>query len=130
MRATPGGLIIAAACCAALAAVPASVAQAASTRTARVTSTGGALSTGVSSTAASASPAAVHLIAAPSRPTAGTPVRLSVRLSVSAPTPGPTGFAWDLAGRGTFSRHTAGPQTVLSFATPGTHTVAVRFRQS
>jgi plastocyanin len=118
MRAMPGRLIIAAACCAALAAVPASVAQA--------TSTGGALSTGVSSTTATASPAAVHLIAAPSRPTAGTPVRLSV----SALPPGAIGFAWDLAGRGTFSRHTAGPQTILSFATPGTHTVAVRFRQS
>jgi plastocyanin len=117
MRAMPGRLIIAAACCAALAAVPASVAQAAST--------GAALSTGVPSTTAPASPAAVHLIATPARPVAGAPVRLSV----SAPPPGATGFAWNLAGRGTFSRHTAGPQTVLSFATPGTHTVAVRFRQ-
>ena len=126
MRATPGRLIIAAACCAALAAVPASVAQATSTRSVRATSTGGALSTSVSSTAAPASPAAVHLIAAPSRPEAGTPVSLSV----GAPPPGATGFAWDLAGRGAFSRHTAGPQTVVSFATPGTHTVAVRFRQS
>jgi plastocyanin len=125
MRAMPGRLIIAAACCAALAAVPATVAQAASGGSARAASTGAALSTGVSSTTAPASPAAVHLIAVPSRPEAGTPVRLSV----SAPPPGATGFAWDLAGRGVFSRHTAGPQTVLSFATLGAHTVAVRFRR-
>jgi LPXTG-motif cell wall-anchored protein len=39
------------------------------------------------------------------------------------------GFAWDLAGRGAFSRHTAAPQTVVSFTTPGTHTVAVRFHR-
>ena len=45
---------------------------------------------------------------------------MPVRLSVSAPPPGATGFAWDLAGRGVFSRHTAGPQTVLSFTTPAT----------
>jgi plastocyanin len=126
MRAPPGRLTIAAACCAALAAVPASVAQA--------TSTGGTLSTGVASTPAAASsaapttvpasPAVVHLVADPARPTVGTPVRLSV----SAAPSGPTGFAWDLAGRGDFSRHTAGPGTVIAFTTPGTHTVAVRFR--
>ena len=116
MRAPPGRLTIAAACCAALAAVPASVAHA--------TSTGGTLSTGVASTPAAASSAAVHLVAAPTRPTVGTPVRLSV----SAAPLGATGFAWDLAGRGDFSRHTAGPGTVIAFTTPGTHTVAVRFR--
>jgi LPXTG-motif cell wall-anchored protein len=63
-------------------------------------------------------------VAAPTRPTVGTPVRLSV----SAAPSGATGFAWDLAGRGDFSRHTAGPGTVIAFTTPGTHTVAVRFR--
>ena len=126
MRAPPGRLTIAAACCAALAAVPASVAQA--------TSTGGTLSTGVASTPAAASsaapttvpasPAAVHLVADPARPMVGTPVRLSV----SAAPSGATGFAWDLVGRGDFSRHTAAPGTVIAFTTPGSHTVAVRFR--
>ena len=70
MRAPPGRLTIAAACCAALAAVPASVAQA--------TSTGGTLTTGVASTGeppapassvasttVPTSPAAVHLVADP-----------------------------------------------------------------
>jgi LPXTG-motif cell wall-anchored protein len=112
MRASPGRLIIAAACCAALAAVPASA------------STGGALSTSVSTgpSAPTAAPA-VHLIATPSRPEVGTPVHLSL----TAPAPDAAAFAWDLAGQGAFSRHTAGPQTTLSFTTPGTHTVAVRF---
>jgi LPXTG-motif cell wall-anchored protein len=126
MRARPGRLIIAAACCAALAAVPASVAQATSTGGALSTGVGGTLSTGVSSTTAPprTSPAAVRLIAAPSRPAVGRPVRVSV----SAVPPGASGFAWDLAGRGAFTRRTAGPETVVSFTTPGTHTVAVRFR--
>jgi LPXTG-motif cell wall-anchored protein len=46
---------------------------------------------------------------------------------MSAPPPGATGFAWDLAGQGAFTRHTAAPTTVLQFPTPGSHTVAVRF---
>jgi plastocyanin len=50
-----------------------------------------------------------------------------VHLSVSAPGPGATAFAWDLSGQGAFTRHTAAAQTVVQFATPGTHTVAVRF---
>ncbi len=111
MRARPGRLINAAACCAALAALPASVAQAAST--------GGALSTSVPSATA----AGVHLTATPARPVLSTPVHLSV----SAPPPGATAFAWDLSGQGRFTRHTAAAQTVVQFATPGTHTVAVRF---
>jgi LPXTG-motif cell wall-anchored protein len=109
---------LAAACCAAVAAVPVSIAQA--------TSTGATLSTGVASGPAAKGHAAVHLIAAPARPTVGAPVRLSV----SAPAAGATGFAWDLAGRGVFSHHTAGPQTSVSFATPGAHTVAVRFHHA
>ncbi len=123
MRARPGRLTIAAACCAALAAVPASVAQATSRGSAPTSTSGGALSTGVSRETAAAGPAAVQLVVAPSHPAVGTPVRLTV----IAPPSGATGFGWDLAGRGVFSRHTAEPQTVVSFTTPGTHTVAVRF---
>jgi plastocyanin len=104
-------LINAAACCAALAALPASIAQAAST--------GGALSTSVPSATAGA----VHLIATPARPVLSAPVHLSV----GAPGPGATSFAWDLSGHGAFTRHTAAAQTVVQFATPGPHTVAVRF---
>jgi LPXTG-motif cell wall-anchored protein len=116
MRVPSGRLILAAACCAAVAVVPVSIAQA--------TSTGAALSTGASSGTGAKSSAAVHLIAAPAHPAVGSPVRLSV----SAPSAGAAGFAWDLAGRGAFSLHTAAPQTTVSFATPGAHTVAVRFR--
>jgi plastocyanin len=104
-------LINAAACGAALAALPASVAQAAST--------GGALWTSVPSATAGA----VHLIATPAHPVLSAPVHLLV----GAPGPGATGFAWDLSGHGAFTRHTAAAQTVVRFATPGTHTVAVRF---
>jgi plastocyanin len=104
-------LITAVACCAALAAIPASVAQAAST--------GGALSTNVPSATATG----IHLIATPARPATGAPVHLSV----SAPAPGATAFAWDLSGQGAFTRHTAAAQTMVQFAAPGTHTVAVRF---
>jgi LPXTG-motif cell wall-anchored protein len=117
MRIPSGRLILAAACCAAVTAVPASVAQA--------TSTGGALSMSGSSRTAAQSPAAVHLIASPVRPSVGTPVQLSV----SAPPSGGAGFSWELAGQGAFSRHTAGPQTTVSFTTPGSHTVTVRFKQ-
>ncbi len=116
MRVPSGRLILAAACCAAVAAVPVSIAQA--------TSTGAALSTGVSSGPSATSQAAAHLIAVPARPTVGTPVRLSV----SAAPHGVAAFAWDLAGHGAFSRHTAAAQTAVSFATPGAHNVAVRFQ--
>jgi LPXTG-motif cell wall-anchored protein len=109
---------MAAACCAAVAAVPPSIAQA--------TSTGAALSTGVSSGTPAAKPAAVLVVATPARPMVGT----SLQLSVSAPPSKATGFAWDLAGQGAFSRHTAGPETTMSFTTPGTHTVAVRFQDA
>ena len=111
MRPSPGRLVIAAACCAAVAAAPASVAQATS---------GATFSTGVSS----AGSPAVHLLAAPAHPTVGAPVHLSV----SSPPPGATGFAWDLAAPGAFTRRTTAPETVVRFTTPGTHTVAVRFQ--
>jgi LPXTG-motif cell wall-anchored protein len=123
MRASPGRLIIAAACCAALAAVPASVAQATARPSAHAASPGGALSTNVPTAPTAARAPAAQLIVTPSRPEVGTPVHLSLH----APDPAGTGFAWDLAGQGAFSRHTAGSQTVFSFTTPGTHTVAVRF---
>jgi len=123
MRVPRGRLTLAAACCAAVAAVPASIAQA--------NSPGGALSTGVApadapavaSKAAVKGAISIHLVATPARPTVGAPVQLSV----TAPVPGATGFAWDLAGQGAFTRHTAGPRATVSFATPGTHTVAMRF---
>lgn len=155
MRASPGRLVTVAACCAALAAVPASVAQATSRSGARgtsthatATSTGATLSTGVASTPAgssvippgssatppgsaatpagsSATPAgsAIHVVVSPGRPAVGAPVHLSV----SGSRADATGFAWDLAGHGAFTRHTAMPQTMVQFTTPGTHTVAVRF---
>ena len=112
MRVRPGRLILTAACCAAAVAVPASIAQA--------TSTGGALSTGT----ASSSAAPVRLTADPVRPTVGE----QVRLSVAAPPGGAAGFAWDLAGRGAYSRDTGRvAQIKLAFQTPGIHSVAVRF---
>jgi plastocyanin len=132
MRPSPGRLVTAAACCAALAAVPASVAQATSRPGARATSanhtstgatsTGATLSTGVVSSAAPARSAGQVLVS-PARPTVGAPVHLSV----SGPPAQATGFAWDLAGQGAVTRHTAAPRTVFEFTTPGTHTVAVRF---
>src|ERR1700748_2885126 len=98
MRARPGRLITAAACCAALAALPASVAQA--------TSTGGALSTSVPS---SRTAPGVHLVATPAHPVVG----VAVQVSVGAAPPGATAFAWDLSGQGAFTRHTAVAQTVV-----------------
>lgn len=111
MRVRPGRLIPAAACCAALAGVPASIARAAST--------GGALSTGPAASAQST------LTADPVRPTVGQPVRLTV----AAPPAGASGFAWDLGGHGAHVRHTGdSAATDVSFQTPGLHSVAVRFR--
>ena len=113
MRVRPGRLILTAACCAAAAAVPASIAQA--------TSTGGALSTGT----AGSSAAPIRLTADPLRPTVG----VQVRLTVAAPPSDAAGFAWDLAGRGAYTRHTGrSAQTDLAFQTPGIHSVAVRFQ--
>jgi LPXTG-motif cell wall-anchored protein len=125
MRVLSGRPIMAAACCAAvaaIAAVPVSVAQATSTGDALSTSTasGGALSTG---TARSAT-APVRLMADPVRPTVGQPVRLAI----AAPPAGASDFAWDLLGRGAFARRTGhGAETDVSFQTPGLHSVAVRF---
>jgi plastocyanin len=137
MRVRPGRLILTAACCAAAAAVPASIAQA--------TSTGGALSTGTASSSAAAvtgsragahsttagpgagagATAPVRLTADPLRPTVGQ----QVHLTVSAPPTDAAGFAWDLAGRGAYTRHTGhSAQTDLAFQTPGIHSVAVRFQ--
>jgi plastocyanin len=112
-----GGRIIAAACCAGVVAVPASIA--------RATSTGATLSTSAPA-AAKAAPAAaktaVTLTATPARPIAGQPVRLVV----AAPS-GASGFAWNL-GAGAFARQTgARAQTETRFATPGNHAVEVRF---
>jgi plastocyanin len=87
---------------------------------AQATSTGAALSTSVPSSPIAAG---IHLVATPAHPVMGA----AVHLSVSGPPPGATGFAWDLSGQGAFTRHTAGPETVVEFAAPGTHTVAVRF---
>jgi LPXTG-motif cell wall-anchored protein len=115
---------MAAACCTAVVAVPASIARASSTG--RAHSTGGTLSTRVASGPATPSPVTAHLIATPAHPTVGT----QVELSMSAPPAGATGFAWDLAGQGAFSRHTTAPETHYSFTTPGAHTVAVRFHDA
>ncbi|HEX3974699.1 MAG TPA: cupredoxin family copper-binding protein [Solirubrobacteraceae bacterium] len=116
MRVLSGRLIMVAACCAAIAAVPVSVAQA--------TSTGAALSTSVSSGRAAKTPAAVHVIASPARPAAGQ----HVRLAIAAPPAGAADFAWDLAGHGAFTRRTGhSAETDASFQTPGIHSVAVRF---
>ena len=113
MRVRPGRLILTAACCAAAAAVPASIAQA--------TSTGGALSTGT----ASSSAAQVRLTADPVRPRVGQ----QVHLAVAAPPVEAAGFAWDLTGRGAYTRRTGRTaQTDLAFQTPGIHSVAVRFQ--
>jgi plastocyanin len=103
-----GGRIIAAACCAGVVAVPASIA--------RATSTGATLSM----SAPAAAKTAVTLTATPARPIAGQPVRLVV----AAPR-GAGGFAWNL---GAFERRTgARAQSVTSFAKPGTHVVTVRY---
>ncbi len=64
-------------------------------------------------------------MADPARPTAGQ----QVRLALAQPPADATGFAWDLAGRGVYTRHTGHlAQTELSFLTPGVHSVAVRFQ--
>ncbi|HTU98733.1 MAG TPA: cupredoxin family copper-binding protein [Solirubrobacteraceae bacterium] len=111
MRLSSGRSVTLAACCAAVVAAPASVARATS---------GGTLSTIVPSARA----APVRLLAAPARPVVGA----AVHLSVSTPPAGATGFAWELAGQGAFTRHTATPRMSFVFTTPGTHTVAVRFQ--
>jgi LPXTG-motif cell wall-anchored protein len=119
MRVRPGRLITAAACCAAaLATAPASIAQAAST--------GGALSTGAGAdSSGSAATTRVTLTADPARPAVGQPVRLTL----AAPPTDAGGFAWDLAGRGAYVRHTGDTaETDVSCQTPGIHSVAVRFK--
>ncbi len=130
MRVRTGRLILTAACCTA-AAVPASIAQA--------SSTGGALSTGPAAAAPPGSSAGaphstgptagatalVRLTPDPLRPRVGQPVRLTV---AAAPADA-AGFAWDLAGRGAYTRHTGrSEQTEVTFETPGIHSVAVRFQ--
>lgn len=148
MRVRPGRLIIAVACCAALAAILASIAQATSTGAALSTGAGAGLSgtrAGSSKAGAGSSPARagsssaaagstttasgptapVTLTADPARPTVGE----QVRLTVAAPPADAAVYAWDLGGRGAYSRHTGHrADTDVAFQTPGIHSVAVRFR--
>ena len=114
-------ILIAAACCAALVLVPAGVAGATSP---------GAGPPGATLTTEPAAPApssSVTLRTAPARPLVGGPVRLVL---IGAP-PGASGFAWDLTGRGVYAHNTGpSPQIETRFASPGAHSIAVRFTAS
>ena len=110
-----GRLIIAAACCAGVAAALTPVAQA--------TSPGAALTVSAPPAPTTHETTPATLTAEPVRPRVGQPVRL-----VLAAPPGARDFAWDLDGRGAFARHTGeAAQTETTFTTSGRHAVAVRF---
>jgi LPXTG-motif cell wall-anchored protein len=105
-------ILVAAACCACLALAPPAAAAGTST---------GATLTIAPTTQGSAR---LALAAEPARPVVGQ----SVRLSVAAPPPGASRFAWDLVGRGSYGRDTGTtPHVEARFASPGVHRVAVRF---
>jgi LPXTG-motif cell wall-anchored protein len=95
-----------------------------STPTAATAPTSATTSTATTTPTPAGPIAPVKLLATPSAPQVGQ----QVRLSVAGPPPTATGFAWDLAGHGVFQRLTGtSPQTDVTFGSPGTHPVGVRF---